>query len=115
MNRIREAREKSGLTQLEAANLLNISKQRYSNYELDKREPDHETLLSIAELFNVSTDYLLGISDDPNKKEKSPSPKDGLTEFELTILQLLAHVPEDQQDKLASLIESALKMSGLLK
>ena len=71
MNRIREAREKSGLTQLEAANLLNISKQRYSNYELDKREPDHETLLSIAELFNVSTDYLLGISDDPNKKEKS--------------------------------------------
>ena len=49
------------------------------------------------------------------KKEKSPSPKDGLTEFESTILQLLAHVPEDRQDELASLIESALKMSGLLK
>ena len=98
---------------------LGISKQRYSNYELDKREPDHGLLLSIAALYNVSTDYLLGISDIPNNntenKEKSPSAKDGLTDFQSTILQLLDHVPEDRQDELASLIESALKMSGLLK
>lgn len=115
MTRIRKAREKSGLTQLEAANMLAISKQRYSNYELGKREPDHETLLSIAELFKVSTDYLLGISDTPDSKQKSPPAKDGLTEFQTTILQLLDHVPKDRQDELASLIESALKMSGLLK
>lgn len=55
------------------------------------------------------------VIDTTDEKQKSPSNKDGLTNFQLTILQLLECVPEDRQDELASLIESALKMSGLLK
>ena len=48
------------------------------------------------------------------QKEKSPS-NDGLSENEKVMLQLFRTVPEDRQTELLSLIESALKMNGLLQ
>ncbi|HYF77366.1 MAG TPA: helix-turn-helix domain-containing protein [Symbiobacteriaceae bacterium] len=65
-NRLRKAREAKGLTQLEAGRLLGISNANLSAYELDKREPDFETLKKLARLYACSTDYLLGRTDDPS-------------------------------------------------
>lgn len=57
-------RSEIGLSQKQIASLLNISQQSYSDYENGKTEPDFKTLLKIAEILNVSTDYLLGRTDD---------------------------------------------------
>ncbi len=58
-----ELRIQKGLTQYDVANLLNMPRSTYAQYELGRREPDNETLVRIATLFNCTTDYLLGRSD----------------------------------------------------
>lgn len=47
------------------AQKLGISAQRYSNWEYGSREPDYEMLISIAKLFDTTTDYLTGKTDNP--------------------------------------------------
>ncbi len=58
--RFREVREKVGKTQIEVAKYLGVSRQCYNNYELGNREPGIETLLRLADFFDVSVDYMLG-------------------------------------------------------
>lgn len=52
------------MTQQEIANLLNIRQQSYIRYEYGTGEPSLNTLIKIARIFDVTSDYLLGISDD---------------------------------------------------
>lgn len=53
-----ELRKKNNLTQTQVANELKISQKTYSNYENNITNPDIDTLISIADFFNVSLDYL---------------------------------------------------------
>ncbi|MBQ7295357.1 MAG: helix-turn-helix transcriptional regulator [Clostridia bacterium] len=62
-DRIRELREDKDLTQKQMAAILNCSQQVYSNYELGQREIPLQTLIALAKFYNVTTDYILGISD----------------------------------------------------
>ncbi len=57
---LKQLREKKGWTQNEVASVLNISKSTYVKYERGEREPRYRTLVALAELFQVSVDYLLG-------------------------------------------------------
>ena len=65
--RIRELREDHDMTQKQVANILNCSQQVYSNYELGQRDLPTEILIKLSKLYNVSTDFILEISDDPRK------------------------------------------------
>lgn len=67
-DRIRSLREKHNLTQEQIAKKIGISRGTYAHYEINKRRPDYETLIKIAEIFDVSTDYLVGRSDNPGYK-----------------------------------------------
>ena len=58
--RLKELRKQQKLTQQEVAEKLFISQHGYSNYEIEKTEPNIETLCKLADLFNVSLDYLVG-------------------------------------------------------
>lgn len=71
--RLRKAREMAGLSQLEAAKKLGISNGTLSGYERDYRDPDTRTLEKIANLYEVSVDWLLGLSDDPAPRSHSSS------------------------------------------
>lgn len=62
--RLKELRLENGMTQQQIASLLNIRQQSYTRYENGTGEPSLQTLIKLAEIFSVSTDYLLGISDD---------------------------------------------------
>lgn len=66
MNRIKELRIEKGITQADLAKILKISDRAVGYYENGDREPDYTTLLKIAEYFDVSIDYLLGVSDIRN-------------------------------------------------
>lgn len=63
MNRFKELRQAKGKTQQQIAALLSISQAAYSKYECNKAEPDFESLKILSELYGVSSDYLVGISD----------------------------------------------------
>ncbi len=52
-----------GMSQVELADALGITRSRLSMYELGQREPDFETLELIADYFNVDIDYLMGRTD----------------------------------------------------
>lgn len=58
--RIRELRIAAGISQVELAEKLGVSKQSVSNWENDNIQPSIEMLVKIARTFNVSTDFLLG-------------------------------------------------------
>lgn len=57
---LKELREKTGLTQGKISEILNVQTRTYGSWERGERQPDFETLVKIADYFNVSTDYLLG-------------------------------------------------------
>ena len=58
-------RKDAELTQDELAAILNINKHSISSYERDKSEPPDAIKIAIAKHFNVSVDYLLGLTDYP--------------------------------------------------
>lgn len=62
-DRLKELRQEKRLIQDELAKKLNISRNTITRYENGTRQPNINTVKKIAELFDVSTDYLLGISD----------------------------------------------------
>ncbi|MBR0425922.1 MAG: helix-turn-helix transcriptional regulator [Clostridia bacterium] len=72
-HRIRDLREDGDFLQKELAAYLSCSQVCYSHYELGKRDIPTETLIKLAQFYNTSTDYILGLTDDPTpsvRKEK---------------------------------------------
>ena len=69
MNRLKILREEKNLFQSDLAKILNVSIAAYSFYESGKRDMGTDTVKKLADFFNVSTDYLLGISDIRNPEE----------------------------------------------
>ena len=66
MNRLRFLRTEKGESLEKVAQYLNVSLQTVSNYETEKRDMTPETIIKLANYFNVSTDYLLGKTDIKN-------------------------------------------------
>lgn len=64
-DRLLELRKDAGLTQDDLALILSINKHSISSYERDKSEPPDAIKIAIAKYFNVSIDYLLGVTDIP--------------------------------------------------
>lgn len=58
-NRLRETRKSKGFTQQNMADMLGISLNAYQKYEQAERSPSLDCLIKIADIFNVSVDYLL--------------------------------------------------------
>lgn len=63
MNRIRSLREDRDLRQIDVSNATGIDQKTLSNYETGKTNPDSYAIIKLAEFFNVTTDYLLGVSE----------------------------------------------------
>ena len=65
MYRIRDLREDRDLSQKAIAEVIKTTQQQYSKIELGKADISGEKLILLAKFYRVSTDYLLGITDDP--------------------------------------------------
>jgi transcriptional regulator with XRE-family HTH domain len=78
--RLVEVRERNGYTRKRLAEELGKPYATITKYENGEREAGSGYLISIAEKFNVTTDYLLGIEDDQSAEtEKSPAPAEAET------------------------------------
>lgn len=64
-DRLKELRKKSKHTQKEMGLLIHVNERNYRRYEAGEIEPNKTVILTLADYFNVSTDYLLGRSNDP--------------------------------------------------
>ncbi len=66
--RVRELREDHDLTQREVAAELKMSQPQYFRYEQGYRDLPTDILVALARLYNTSTDYILGLTDDPKPR-----------------------------------------------
>ena len=63
--RIKELRKEFGLSQVDLAARMEVTKQTISNWENENIQPSIDMLVDLANVFNVTTDYLLGLDDVP--------------------------------------------------
>ena len=63
--RIRELREDNDLTQQKLAEILQMKQPQYFRYDQGFRDIPTDILIKLSELYNVSIDYLLGMTDNP--------------------------------------------------
>lgn len=71
-DRIRELREKTGMSARKFAEEMGMKYTTYYGYETGSREPGSDSIVALAKYYNVTTDYILGI-------EKSPAPAEAET------------------------------------
>ncbi|MCI9976266.1 helix-turn-helix transcriptional regulator [Clostridioides difficile] len=111
--RLKELRIDAGLKQSELAKKLDISPSTIGMYEQGRRSADQETLLKISDFFNVSTDYLLGKSNEREINEfieKLDSPKDIKN-----MLKIFTELSEEAQDRMLSIAKVFLEEEKLKK
>ena len=84
MNRLKEIRQKNCLTLEKLGQKVNIPKNTLSRYESGKREPKIETWKKLADYFNVSTSYLMGLNNNSfGNRIKELRIKNGLSQGDL--------------------------------
>lgn len=85
-NRIRELRIEKGLRQKDVAEKIGVSAQSFGYYENWINKPDPETLIKLADLFEVSIDYLLGRENDDGTILRGAA-ENGFTDDELRLIR----------------------------
>ena len=101
--RIRELRKNAHLKQRQLADLLEISHSSMSQYESGARAPYDELKIKIADIFNVSIDYLIGHNTKENVTFKN------LSEKQLSLLKVSEKLSENDFEKV---LEYAQLLSG---
>lgn len=100
MMRLKELREERRLSQDGLALKLNVSQSTISAYEVGDRTPDLETLIAIAQFFNVSLDYLAGQTDLKQQIRQSD-----LTSTELEHLRIYRQLSDIDKEKINAYID----------
>lgn len=67
--RIKDLREDSDYTQKFVSDYLGMKQPQYSRYENGYRDIPTDILIALAKLYETTTDYILGLSDDRNRKD----------------------------------------------
>ena len=100
---LRRLRKSRKLTQTDLADKLGVGRSALSMYELGNREPDFETLETIADFFNVDMDFLVG-----REKEKTPVELD---ERELDTINRYRRLSEEKQSLVQAFLDTLENMS----
>lgn len=110
-SRIKELREKHNMSQPDIARLLRVSPVTISRYEAEQREPDIDVLIWYSQYFNVSVDWLVGLSDNPIKKDLTPEQREALEKtaaeaeaFKITDEELAALLPANIREGILALL-----------
>ena len=64
---LKALRQSRNITQKQLAEAIGSSERGIQHYELNERKPKYEIIIALSDYFEVSTDYLLGRSDDPTR------------------------------------------------
>lgn len=107
---LKAARKKSGKTQKEVADSLGVGQSTYKNYECGLREPNGDTIVALANLFGVSTDYLLGRPDakPPEEPLDEFAQKEHLKSLEKVFMKKYLALTEEQRDKVLDFLRGVV-------
>lgn len=115
--RLAELRNSRGWTIDDVSIRLNIARSTYAGYEYGRRDVPNEMLVKIAELYNVTADYILGLTDDPHivTDLKWQDIDEVVAEIDPEIANALKVVGAEAIMLTKSLIESGLTHEQLIK
>lgn len=105
-DRLKRLRKEKKLTQKELGEKINVSKVSVSGYESGERTPDTDNLRRLADFFDVTSDYLLGRSDDPRLTETQQKQVD---EEYKEIMEILDSLPEEKKKEKIEQIKAYAK------
>ncbi|ANS52576.1 XRE family transcriptional regulator [Bacillus thuringiensis] len=103
--RLKQLRIEKNLTQQTLAELTDLTKATISRFESNKKTPSRESITKLAKVLHVTTDYLLGLSDDPHLSSQQYS--DLRKKFDI-LLQKLEQKPKQEQEMLYKMMQAAL-------
>ena len=69
-SRLRDLREDKDLTQAQIAEILHTAREQYNKYEVGRQEIPFHHVITLARFYNVTIDYIAGITDVPHKLHK---------------------------------------------
>ncbi len=108
--KLKEAREKLGITRVEAARRMNIPQSSYVRYEKGDRKPTHATIIQMAQVLGTSESYLIGGTEDASADStvvyKSEEP---------ILYEISSGAKNFNEEQLARLLEYYKKISSLGK
>lgn len=113
--RLRLARERKGLTQLDVYRAIGLNNKSLSRYENGATAPDPDTVRDLVRLYDVSSDFILGLSDEmgtaypPAGSSKVP-PK--VTE-DAALLERLSSLPPDEKAKAVEYVDMLKTLSDV--
>lgn len=96
--RLKILRQQKDINQVDLGRIVGVGKTTISNYETGYSVPDLDTLIKLAEYFQVTTDYLLGLTDDITQKNDDKDPIFGnLTKNEQELLEIFHRVTNERE------------------
>lgn len=113
--RFKEARESMDLSQKDMAKILNVGPSTVSMWEQDRRTPDKEMLIKIANYFDISIDYLFGRTDDPKNIVYSAVVDGDKVDLEFDKDYPHKLTPEEVEQLIKKLKEARFDVDGLIE
>lgn len=101
--RLKELRKQSGLTQQAVSDQIQVDRTTYTKYENGRVCPDQQGLVSLAELFGVTVDYLLGREEKPDAPMLTDGNEDApllLSPDEKMLIQLFRILTPEEREEL---------------
>lgn len=97
---IKELRTNQKLTQKELAESLNLTPKMVSFYELGQRTPPSDIIIKLSKIFNVSTDYLLGVTSSDNQSKTNNQ----ISAEDLELLQKIKNLSPEKKKAIEILV-----------
>lgn len=115
--RLRDLRRENNLTSRDLAKLLNVSQPTITRWENGLQEPSKKNVKKLASYFNVSSDYLLGLTDEKEPYKKPMKFEEALKILEntkrnddiFTITDNIKNLSDEQLHTIATIVESFTK------
>lgn len=99
------ARKAKKMTQKDVADILGVDRTTYGKYETGDSDPPTSTIAELCSIFQVSSDYLIGLSNDPSFPENKEIAGDvQMSETDRHILESLPELTEEEKAAVNSLI-----------
>lgn len=106
MNQIKKLRQAQSpkMSQEKLGELVGVGRSTVAMWECCKSEPDNATLIRLSEIFNVSTDYLLGLTDE--KETPTPENEGGLSDKDTRLIAWFHSLPPEKRKAILMLGEA---------
>lgn len=97
--RLKLLRHAGRMTQKDVSDMLDVSRSAYTYYERDRSKPDFDTLITLSKIFGVSIDYLVGLSNLPERRRDEAQAAD-IPETKMVREFALGQLPDQERQML---------------